>query len=69
MLRVQTERNFHSLRQFLRAKNCLKGAQQPKIYLLTSGIRPACREDNPRVIFQMYCNLLQNHTLAYLQLS
>ena len=49
MLRVQTERNFHSLRQFLRAKNCLKGAQQPKIYLLTSDVRAAYCEDKPRV--------------------
>ena len=50
MLRVQTERNFHSLRQFLRAKNCLKGAQQPKIYLLTSDVRSAYRRRNGRVI-------------------
>ena len=49
MLRVQTEGNFHSLRQFSAAKNCHKAAEQPKIYLLTSDVRSAYRRRNGRV--------------------
>ena len=62
LLRGQTEGNFHSLRQSSAAKNCHKGAQQPKIYLLTSGIRSTYRENNPRVL-KMICVWLWKHVV------
>ena len=42
-------KKFSFLKTILACENCLKGAQEPKIYLLTSDVRSAYRRRNGRV--------------------